>query len=552
MMSKPLACLCAQVSRSPAPGEPAASPAKHAKVEKPHGEFRILKRITGWLAVFPLAGMTACSWLGDSPARDPYRYAPSTSAQPWHPVDGASFLGSGEKDRGSASNSSRLTLEHLSGTDDTSNLEKTNDLADLIALAQRANPQTRVAWEQARAAAARLGVADSAFAPMFALLATGGYERNDFPTTDGQLIAKGAHFDPSLSLEWTLLDFGRRRAAFDSAAQQLLQANFKFNRTHQQLAYDTQRAFYAFDSARARIDAAETNLMTAQSVEKLTEVQMENGLATQTERLQALQELARAQFDLQSAQRSVSDAWAFLAETVGQSPTTPFNVVDLSSLPVPTNLVESVEAAIDRALRQRPDLAAQLAQVRAREAEVRRARAEFRPSIGLTGSVGGTMGRWDVSQPGHNPASYDYVDPEYGAFLTFSWNLFDGFERKNRLREATAQRNEAEAALKRLELSALREVWKAYADTKVSFLQYNFAIALFMASSDSYDATLRAYQNGLGTIIDLLTAERDLARARTTVVDSRAEVLTSSAALAFAVGDWTRGTATNSAHYKDR
>jgi outer membrane protein TolC len=95
-------------------------------------------------------------------------------------------------------------------------------------------------------------------------------------------------------------------------------------------------------------------------------------------------------------------------------------------------------------------------------------------------------------------------------------------------------------------------VWKAYADTKVSFLQYNFANALFIASSDSYDATLRAYQNGLGTIIDLLTAERDLARARTTVVDSRAEVLTSSAALAFAVGDWTRGSPTNSAHYKER
>ena len=513
----------------------------------------ILKRIAGWLAVFPLAGLTACSWLGDSAARDPYRYAPSTFEQQWQPVDGASFLGSNATDLpGFSSNSSRLTLQHLSGTQDTGDLAKTNDLADLIALAQRANPQTREAWEQARAAAARLGVADSAFAPVFALLATGGYERNNFATPDGQLVAEGAHFDPGLSLEWTLLDFGRRRATFDGAAQQLLQANFRFDRTHQQLAYDTERAFYAFDSARARIDAAETNVMTAQSVEKLTEVQLENGLGTQTERLQALQELARAQFDLQSAQRSVSDAWAFLAETVGQSPTTSFNVVDLSSLPVPTNLVETVEAAIDRALRQRPDLGAQLAQVRAREAEVRRARAEFRPSIGLAGLAGGTMGHWDVNQPGHNSASYDYADPEYSAFLTFSWNLFDGFERKNRLREATAQRNEAEAALRALELKALREVWKAYADAKVAFLQYNFAHALFTASSDSYDATLRAYQNGLGTIIDLLTAERDLARARTTVVDSRAEVLTSSAALAFAVGDWTRGMATNSAPFKAR
>src|SRR5262249_44518488 len=135
MMSKPLACLCAQVSRSPVPGEPGVAPAKDAKVVELRAEFHLLKRIARWLAVFPLAGMTACSWLGDSPAHDPYRYAPSTSTQPWHPVDGASFLGSSEKaPAGSVSNSNRLSLQNLSGADDASNLEKTNDLADLIAL----------------------------------------------------------------------------------------------------------------------------------------------------------------------------------------------------------------------------------------------------------------------------------------------------------------------------------------------------------------------------------------------------------------------------------
>src|SRR5262249_15558558 len=238
-----------EVGRTPS-GDAKTVKTNDAMVGKPSVGSLIRNRIAGWLAVFPLAGMTACSWLGDSVARDPNRYAPSTPAQAWEAPDGASFLHSGAMDpAGSISNSSRLTLQHLSGTDDTGDPSKTNDLADLIALAQRANPQTRQAWEQARAAAARLGVADSAFAPIFALLATGGYERNDFPTLDGQLIAQGPQFNPSLSLEWTLLDFGRRRASFNSAAQQLLQANFKFNRTHQQLAYDTQRAFYAFDSA---------------------------------------------------------------------------------------------------------------------------------------------------------------------------------------------------------------------------------------------------------------------------------------------------------------
>jgi outer membrane protein TolC len=266
-------------------------------------------------------------------------------------------------------------------------------------------------------------------------------------------------------------------------------------------------------------------------------------LGTESDQLQSQQELARAQFDLQSAQRNVSDTWASLAESIGISPTVTFPVVGLSAILLPTNLVESVEVAMDRAFRQRPDLAAQLAQVRAREADVRRAEAEYRPSIALSGTAGGNMGNWYVTAPGSPASSYDYVSPEYGAFLTFSWNLFDGFERKNELREAKSRRDEAEAQLTALELKTQREVWKAYADAKASFLQYAFARALLTASENDYDAALTSYQNGLGTVIELLTAERDLARARTTLVESRADVLTSSATLAFAAGDWTGGPA---------
>jgi outer membrane protein TolC len=435
--------------------------------------------------------------------------------------------------------SSNLTnVVHPPGIDQSRTFDKTNDLADLIDLAQRANPQTRVAWNQARAAAARLGVTDSAFAPTLVLLATAGYTHDNFPAPGGLLVASGPGFNPGLSLEWTLLDFGRRRADFDVAAHQLVQTNLQFNRVHQQVAYDVQRAFYAFDSSRARVEAALATLKSAQTVERATALRLENGLATRSELLQTRQELARAEYDLQSVRREVSDAWAFLAESLGLSPTVSFNVVDLSGLPLPTNLADSVEFTIDRALRQRPDLAAQLAHLRARDAEVRRAQAEFRPTLALSGSAGGTMGNWNVTAPDGSGTAYGYVDPQYSAFLTFSWTLFDGFARKNKLRDAQSRRDEAEAALTALELKTLREVWKAYADIKASFLQYDFAQALLAASSDAYDAALTSFRNGLGTVIELLTAERDLARARTTLVESRAEVLTAAAALAFAVGDW--------------
>jgi outer membrane protein len=129
-------------------------------------------------------------------------------------------------------------------------------------------------------------------------------------------------------------------------------------------------------------------------------------------------------------------------------------------------------------------------------------------------------------------------ETEYGAFLRFEWKLFDGFERENALREAAALRGAADADLAALELRAIREVWKTYADVKTALRKHEYALALLAASQEAYEATLESYRSaGLASVLDLLAAERDLARARTTEIQSRADLLTSSAALTFAAGD---------------
>jgi len=67
-------------------------------------------------------------------------------------------------------------------------------------------------------------------------------------------------------------------------------------------------------------------------------------------------------------------------------------------------------------------------------------------------------------------------------------------------------------------------------------LEFGYARALLAASNESYAANLDTYKQGLSTIVELLTAGRDLANARYTIVQSRADLLTSSAAVAYAVG----------------
>ena len=129
-------------------------------------------------------------------------------------------------------------------------------------------------------------------------------------------------------------------------------------------------------------------------------------------------------------------------------------------------------------------------------------------------------------------------DTEYGALLKFEWKLFDGFDRQNALREARSLREASQAELVTLELKAIREVWKAYSDVKTALRKHEYALALLAASQEAYESTLESYRSaGLSTVIDVLAAQRDLARARMTDIQSRADLLTAAAALSFAAGD---------------
>src|SRR5215468_2206698 len=54
--------------------------------------------------------------------------------------------------------------------------QKRYELVELIDLAQRVNPETRVAWEDARRAASAVGLVKSEYFPMLSLAALGGYK----------------------------------------------------------------------------------------------------------------------------------------------------------------------------------------------------------------------------------------------------------------------------------------------------------------------------------------------------------------------------------------
>jgi outer membrane protein len=416
------------------------------------------------------------------------------------------------------------------------------ELPELIDLAQRTNPETRVAWEGARRAALGVGLVESEYFPVLAISVLGGYQNLAVPVptsvaSDGFFRLELAQAVPALNLRWLLLDFGRRGNAHDAAKERLLAANLGFNRKHQQVAFTVQRAFYGLTSIRARIAVAQSSLDAARTVQEATESRLTRGLATRPEVALARQQAAQAMFDLEDAIAKERDAQVTLAESIGITPTTPIQVTDFSNLPAGTDLQDPVEKTIDRALEKRPDLLARVAALRASEAEVRRARAAYWPTLSLVGDVGSILGNARITVDDKSTKWFGATQPSYGIGLSLAWEVFDGGARQRRVELAESARRTAEDEITATRDRAVSEVWKAYTDIKLAYRRLDVAAALLEASQQAYDDSLASYRMGLGTVTDLLAARRELSRARFVELDTKVQLLQSAAALAFNTGE---------------
>jgi outer membrane protein len=472
--------------------------------------------------------LAACGAIQPKLATDPNALAPPTATKSWAPEEAVRIPGG------------KATLEAFFARPTAPPVaiepNRVYDLLQLIDLAQQTNPETRAAWQVTRAAAARLGIAEGAYLPTLAAIGTTnygylpGYDRN------GPFVVRTGVLEPLLRLDWLLLDFGRRTADLDSTAQTLLAANLQFNRKQQSVILAVQKAYFALDSSRARVTARETALKAATAVEQATGIRSGSGLASVTDTLLARQVVLQQQFDIDSARRDVHAAEAQLAQAIGISPVSLPQVASLSSLPLPEGLPASVDALLQQALSSRPDLAAKFAEVRAREAELERARADYLPKLSANGTLGHVNRVLDSLNLSPSGTTF-YAHPRtWSVELQLSWELFDGFIRDNRVREAKARRDQARADLDALQLASQAEVWTAYADFQSAFSQHKLAVALVATTKSGYDAALTGYGSGITNFVDLLAAERDYARALAVEVDSRAAILDSAAALTFAAG----------------
>jgi outer membrane protein len=179
------------------------------------------------------------------------------------------------------------------------------------------------------------------------------------------------------------------------------------------------------------------------------------------------------------------------------------------------------------------------AEIRAADDAIRVAKADYKPKIVASGSAAQTS-IWPKASFGELGAA---SQPTWSATLALEWTLFDGGVRKNQLAAAESKRRQVQDEVTEKHDQTTREVWTAYIAFRTGLRKQQAAVALFDAASTSYSASLDAYNEGVKNLIDVVTAEKQLAQARLSSVAARSQLFLEAVELEFVTGNLLRSQA---------
>ena len=387
----------------------------------------------------------------------------------------------------------------------------------VIDIALENNPQTREAWLRARSAEAGLGSQRSEYLPDV-----------DVNASVGHTNTSHFSFGPNVALTYLLFDFGGREARVEQARQTLIAADFLHNQVIQDVILRVERAYYQYLDAKALLAAQQATLNQRKTTLDAAEARHNAGVATIADVLQARTALSQAQLTYDTIEGNLRAIEGALATAMGVAPTATFELGELpADLPV-----DEVSGAIDEliaiAQRMRPELAAQRAFAERAEARIRAVRSEGLPTVTASASAGiNFFSDGDTTKP-------------HSAAVGMRFPLFTGYRNTYDIRQAEIEAELAREELRDLSQQISLDVWTSYFALRTARQRLTTSRDLLNSAQQSADVARARYREGIGTIVDVLTAEAALETARAQEVQARTDWFLAVAQLAHDTGRLNR------------
>jgi outer membrane protein TolC len=378
--------------------------------------------------------------------------------------------------------------------------DKPLSLVEVTEAALCHNPQTREVYASAKVQSAQAGVARSLFFPSVTDTVTTSENKTrstNYSNVTNKIVAS-----------YLLYDFGSRDATLENANQLLKAASSTQNATVQNVLLSAVNAFYQVHANKAILNASiETERLYQESF-KSAEAKYIAGVATPADKLQAQTSFANATLSKIKNEGTLKIAYGNLANVMGVTSNRNLQIVDSQLDVIPEMVDQDIEALIEQARLQRPDLIASEATVAASLAKIEIARADSKPTVSL--NLSNTRSD-DSNAPLTNNSAIG---------LNVSIPLFGGYKPTYLIRSAEATAELIASQRDQLKLQVSLDVWTAYQNLKTANESITASNILFLSAEESSRVALGRYKEGVGNIIDTLNAQNALANAKQQKIQS--------------------------------
>ncbi len=385
-------------------------------------------------------------------------------------------------------------------------------LADSINLALCNNPEVRASWSHILENQERLGTGYSKYLPK--VNASVGYIESSSninlvnPTTlvPTTIANHGAMQVSNVSMNYLLYDFGKRSAEVKSLKNSLIASGFSHNEKLQDIVLKTNRLYYAHLAAVKMFDSKVKLESLATKSMEFADKRKSAGKGTKLDILQAKSSYQNAKSKRIRAEKEVDMSRVNLFLHIG------LDIKTEAQLDSPNILqIEKIDKAMQNDIKKLLETAKNVnPKVREAYFMLKKAKSELvKEKAGYYPSISANAGVYDFNGVGGNTTNLraSYV----GASLAIP--IFSGFETDYAVRLKEREEDFAKAKLDMVHLEVQKSVWQAYFDFENSKEDYKASLEFLDAALEAENFASKGYKAGVINILDLLSAQSNLALA---------------------------------------
>jgi outer membrane protein len=311
------------------------------------------------------------------------------------------------------------------------------------------------------------------------------------------------HAGAGFTLSQLITDFGRTTNLVASSKLQEKAGQSNALATTEDIILATDQAFYNALQAQALLKVAQQTVTTRQSVEHQIDELTKNKLKSGLDLSFAEVNLSQAKLLQLDAQNNVDSTIAALTAVLGFDKQVRYELTeeDTRLPPAPTS---DVDALVNTALQQRPDLQALTYNQMAAEKFHIAQRDQLLPTISALGIVGATPVRPDC----FGGCTNYFISSWYGAIgVNVNVPIFNGFLFSAQSSEANLRAKAAVENTRDLRDRVVRDVRTAWLAANTAFQRVSVTAELAKQADLSLNLAQGRYQLGLGSIVELSQAQ---------------------------------------------